>query len=60
MKIDVHLSERSTLARPLWIWRVWHGGRAVKFGTAATEQEARQAATVRASTVEQKYSEWCP
>jgi hypothetical protein len=43
MRIEVHEAEASTPERPLWVWRVWRGGR-LSQGFSPSEKEARRQA----------------
>lgn len=44
MKIIVSKSERWTRSRPLWVWRVFDGGRSWASGFAASQREATEQA----------------
>jgi hypothetical protein len=44
MKIEVQEAQASTPERPLWVWRVWSGGRAMYEGFSPNERDANRQA----------------
>jgi hypothetical protein len=44
MKIEVQEAQASTPERPLWVWRVWWGGRAISEGFSPNERDANNQA----------------
>jgi hypothetical protein len=48
VKVQIAPAAKSTLANPLFVWRLYDGGRQVAWGTAGNEEEAaKQAETAR-------------
>lgn len=41
MRVELRMAESSRPDRPLWLWRVWSGGREVAVGFEPTREEAR-------------------
>jgi hypothetical protein len=44
MKIEVKEAQASTPESPLWVWRVWRGGRAIYDGFSPNERDANHQA----------------